>query len=362
MSQVDSKSALGTGTPYPTIAGSMAGADPHSHRGKPVESHHEHQTTLGQVLDFAHMASTAKRTKIEELLCIRGVPPPPPAPPTSIPEDTRKEIKDIFLTIYALQLDKFLETRWFAHRAVDYLMANSRLCDQFATLIRRYNLNTQDPNYWNIVMMTQSLEATVIWAMMGMCRRVSSSAILGEGDETERENLEKDVKEGVHDAAKRLEIFENLITGEYLDSDSAPQPTPQHPGEGSNGVPFNAQLLEREHDFWRLVHKFLTIRDDEASAAKEIDDTLASARNLLDSRENRDVIYSICIARHVGARMAEFPAMQQPQNNDEGDSKNKLLIAKKFIDDEAAGKGTNQVVQRLCGMASRSWDFRPVGR
>lgn len=208
-------------------------------------------------------------------------------------------------------------------------------------------------------MMTQSLEATVIWAMMGMCRQVSSCAKSGEGDEQERENLEKDVRQGVHDAAKRLEIFDNLITGEYLDSDSAPQPTPQQPSGESNGAPFNEQLIEREHDFWRHVHKFITIRDDEASSAKEIDDTLASARNLLDSRENRDVIYSICIARHVGARMAEYA--QQPQSNDEEESRNKLFIAKKFIDDEAAGKGTNQVVQRLCGMASRSWEFnRPV--
>lgn len=338
----------------------MAGADQHSHRGKPFGSRHEHHGTLGRVLDFADMASTAKRTKIEELLCLRGVPPPPPAPPTTIPEETRNEIRDIFLSIYAVQIDKFLETRWFAHRAVDYLLSNSRLCDQFATLISRYHVNTQDPNYWNIIMMTQSLEATVIWAMMSMCRQVSTSARSGDRDEQEGENLEKDVKEGVHDAAKRLEIFENLITGEYLTSDSAPRPTPQPPNGESNGGPFNEQLLERLHDFWRNVHKFITIQDDEASAAKEIDDTLANARNLLDSRENRDVIYSICIARHVGARMAEYPT-QSPQSNDEEESRNKLFIAKKFIDDEAAGKGTNQVVQRLCGMASRSWEFnRPV--
>ena len=240
-------------------------------------------------------------------------------------------------------------------------MANNRLCDQFVTLIRRYSPNTQDPHYWNVVMITHSLEATIIWAMMGICRQVSSSARSEEGDEGKKEKFEKDIREGVHTAAKRLEIFENLITGEYLDSDSAPQSKTQHSKEGSNGVVFSAQMLEREHDFWRHIHKFTTIRDDEASAAKEIDDTLARARSLLDSRENRDVIYSICIARHLGARMAEIPAMQQPQSNDEQDSRNKLYIAQKFINDEAAGKGTNQVVQRLCGMASRSWDLnRPV--
>ena len=217
------------------------------------------------------------------------------------------------------------------------------MCDQFAGLIRRYVLTAQDPNYYHNVMVIHSLEATVIWAMMGLCRMVASA-----------ENVaEEDIKEGVRDAVKRLEIFENLVTGEYLDAESAP------PRTESNGTAFDNQLLTREHDFWRLVHKFLTIRDDEASSAKEIDDTLTAARGLLDSRENRDVIYSIMIARHVGARMAEFPEnLPQPQSNDEQDSKHKLLIAKRFIEEEATQKGTNQVVQRLCGMACRSWEIR----
>ena len=289
----------------------------------------------------------AKRTKIEELLCLRGFPPPPPAPPSSIPSSIRDELKNVWMTVYSVGIDKFLETRWFCQRGLIHLMENNRLCDQFASLIRRYAPNPQDANMVHTIMLTQSLEATVVWAMMGMCRQVANSEKVSE----------EDVKEGVHDAAKRLEIFENLITGEYLDSDSAP------PKTESNGTAFDNQLQTREHDFWRLVHKFLTIRDDEASAAKEIDDTLAAARNLLDSRENRDVIYSIMIARHVGARMAEFPEnLPQPQSNDEEDSKHKLIIAKKFIEEEATSKGTTQVVQRLCGMACRSWEISIIKR
>ena len=285
----------------------------------------------------------AKRTKVEELLCLRGVSPPLPAPPSSIPSEMRDEIKNIWITVYSVGIDKFLETQWFCQRGLIHLLENNRLCDQFAGLIRRYNLTAQDPNYYHNLMVIHSLEATVIWAMMGMCRQIASA-----------ENVaEEDIKEGVRDAAKRLEIFENLVTGEYLDSESAP------PKTESNGTAFDNQLSTREHDFWRLVHTFLTIRDDEASAAKEIDDTLAAARLLLDSRENRDVIYSIMIARHVGARMAEFPeTLPQPQSNDEHDNRHKLFIAKKFIEDEATQKGTTQVVQRLCGMACRSWEVR----
>ena len=346
---MDTTNALGTGTPYPS-----GGGDPHSHRGKLLAAS---SSSYIAYLNIMLTTLIAKRTKIEDMLCLRAVAPPPPAPPSEISEDTRAEIKNIFSATYAIQIDKFLETRWFGQRGVDYLLANDRLCNQFATLIRRYQPNTQDPNYWTTVMMTHSLEATVIWAMMGMSRQVSTSAKTAEGEE--KEKYERDVKEGVHDAAKRLEIFENLITGEYLEAHSAPG-NPEL-AERTNGAALNEQLLTREHDFWRLVHKFLTIRDDEASAAKDIDEALASARNLLDGRENRDVIYSICIARHVGARMAEVPpTLQQPVSNDEADQRNKLFIAKKFIDDEAAGKGTNQVVQRLCGMASRSWDLGPL--
>ena len=224
-------------------------------------------------------------------------------------------------------------------------MKNNRLCDQFQTLIQRYSIDQSHPNYFKNFGVTQSLEAIVVWAMMGMCRQIANNSPVDE----------QDAKDGVHDAAKRMEIFENLMTGDYLDSSSAPSQVP----EESNGTALNDQLKTRERDFWRLVHTFLTIRDDEASAAKEIDDTLTSCRALLDSRENRDVIYSVMVARHVGARISEFPEnLQQPANNDEENARTKVFVAKKFIEDESNGKGTNQVVSRLCGMAHRSWSLR----
>ena len=247
--------------------------------------------------------------------------------------------------MYAPGIDKFLETKWFVQRGMIYLMRNKRLCDQFSALIQRYAMDQTHPSYYQNWGITQSLEATVVWAMIAMCRQGASNSPVEE----------QDAKDGVHDAVKRMEIFENLVTGDYLDSSSAPLQV----AEDSNGTALNDQLKSRERDFWRLVHTFLTIRDDEASSAKEIDDTLTSCRGLLDSRENRDVIYSVMVARHVGARISEFPDnLQQPANNDEGDAMTKVHVAKKFIEDEANGKGTNQVVQRLCGMALRSWSVR----
>ena len=286
---------------------------------------------------------------MDDLLAIGGVPAPVPATSASIPPTSYDNIKKIYTAVYAPAIDKFLETRWFQLRGLSHLLHDARLCEQFAALIDRFNISPNVPNHFNIAAATQSLEATVVWALMNLCRHVANTPNPTNGQVNYLE-----VNDGVHDAAKRLEIFETLLSGQHLDSELLP------PTESSrNGTVFDEQLKFREREFWRLMHTFLTIRDDEASSAKEIDDTLGSCRNLLDSRENRDVIYSIAIARHIGQRMSEFPDnLQQPASNDEQDARTKLFVAKKFIEDEATGKGTNQVIQRLCGMAMRSWTIR----
>lgn len=341
----DSTGALGAGSPYPQGA-----PDEQGHRGS-LASAPSRLSGILHIVKPADIFSTAKRSKIEELLCLRGYSPPPAAPPGPLPAATKDEIQKIWLAVYAPGIDKFLETRWFGMRGLAHLMENSRLCSQFAAVISRFTTQPDpaDPNNYHHYYVTQSLEATVIWSMMGLCRQVASKSNSENG-----EIDELDVKEGVHEAAKRLETFEILVTGEYLEVESAPPPSDAE----SNGTALDNQLKTRERKFWSLVHAFLTKHDDEASSAKEIDDTLAACRMLLDSRENRDVIYSIMIARHVGARMAEFPNnLQQPESNDEADNRNKLAVAKRFIEDQGV-RGTNQVVQRLCGMAVRSWTLK----
>ena len=218
-----------------------------------------------------------------------------------------------------------------------------------ATLLSRLNIDQSSRHYYQTVAAIHSLEATIIWSLMALPRQVASMSNPSNG---QTHYLE--INDGVLDTAKRVEVFENLVLGQYLDPEVASS------GEVTrNGTAFDHQLKSRENEFWRLMNKFLTLRDDEASSAKEIDDTLLACRNLLESRENRDVLYSIAVARHLGQRMAEFPDnLSQPSNNSEMDPKGKLLVAKEFLELEAKGKGTNQVIQRLCGMAVRSWSVR----
>lgn len=287
---------------------------------------------------------------MDDLLAIGGSPPLL-APSTSISPAVYDEIKSLYTTIYAPGIDKFLETRWFQLRGLSHLLHDNRLCEQFASLIPRFTIDPAIANYYLTIPITQSLEASIIWSIMCLCRLVANTPNPTNGQVNYLE-----VNDGVQDAARRLDIFENMVTGQYLDAEPAEATEPTRNGTGTM---FDDQLKFREREFWRLMHTFLTIRDDEASSAKEIDDTLGKCRGLLDSRENRDVLYSVAIARHLGQRMSEFPDnLQQPHTNDEQDARAKLYVAKQFIEEEAKGKGTNQVIQRLCGIAMRSWNIR----
>ena len=342
----DLKGGLDDASPY-----SSGASETHNQRGGTTPAQNPltrteplNAGTEGMRTTPAYTSAPAKRTKIDDLLLIGGIPPPPITRSTSIAPSTYDEIKNIYATVYAPAIDKFFETRWFQLRGLPRVLSDSRLCDQFACLVDRFNHQRLDDPQATAV--TQSLEACVIWGLMNLCR---TSAVR---NGTNGQGNFYDVHDGVDDAVKRLDVFEHLVSGQYMDSEPPSSDTRR------NGSALEDQLKTREREFWRLMGKFLTLRDDEASSAKEIDDTLALCRNLLDSREGRDVMYSIAIARHVGQRMAEFPDnLPHPVGNDEQDARTKLFVAKKFIEDEAMGKGTSQVIQRLCGMAMRSWTF-----
>ena len=283
------------------------------------------------------------------MLALNGVPAPPPPPPPSVGPLDYETIKTAYAVSYAPGLDKFLETKWFRLKGLDHLLKDSILCTHFHVLMQRFQVQQNIPNYDQYVAATRSLEASFVWSMMGLCRQVAITA-----DVTNGQADHPEVDDDIEAAAARIDDFEKLVSGDYLDTEPLP-PTEQT----NKGTALENQQNYREREFWRLVNTFLTIRDDEASSAKAIDDTLSSMRSLLDSRENRDVIYSIAVARHVGQRMAEFPDnLQQPTSNDEQDASTKLFVAKNFIEKEANGTGTNQVIQRLCGVAMRSWTIR----
>ncbi|KAL9009978.1 MAG: hypothetical protein Q9173_005039 [Seirophora scorigena] len=275
--------------------------------------------------------NVVNRSRIDDLIAINGVPLPALTVTSPLLENHYQSLTTAYQQVYGPHIDKFLETQWFVNRGLESVLQDARLCERLATLVARFNIDPQTEAFSQALPATQSLEASVIWSIMGIARRVAS------------QNRQEDINSGVLDAAKRVETLESMLLGQYLHSEPPPKP------ESINGTGLQAQLSQREREFWRLMHKFLTIRDDEASASHELDETLAGARACLDVKENRDVIYSIALVRLHGGR-------ENLQNTEGGSIQDKDLgKAKMFLREEAEGKGNTQVIQRICGMAMRAW-------
>lgn len=283
---------------------------------------------------------TAKNLNINDLIALRGIPPPPPHPIGTLPPGRLEEIQAVFLATYAPAIDKLLEVRWYAEKALSTLMADAQLMADYSALINAFN--DWNLNDGNTVARLESFEASIIWRSMTLCRQVPTP-----------ENGQQGQDWNLIAATTRLNAIEALLTWTHLDQNLLSRAlrteaaTPPHQPD---------QFMQRQLDFWSELGEFLTLHDNEASSAKQIDDTLGRCRQLLDTYENRDIIYSIAIARHLGQRWADFPnSLPKVGYTAEKESSTKLFVAQKFIEEEAEGKGTTQIYKRICCMAVRSW-------
>lgn len=278
----------------------------------------------------------AKRT-INELLSMGGPAPVRATTDVTISQTSLDEIKNLFYTIYIPGLDNFLETKWFSVKGLTKLLESKSLLEQFTSLIRQFaKTNQSDPRD---IQYTSSVEARVVWALAGMVR--SSALEMGGTKELKTVPSTDDPIE----ASNRLDIFETLLTGRVAAINPLTAPV--------TGSTDHHRL--RELEFWHTMGNFVCLQYEDAGAAKAVDETLAALRNLLDGRENRDVLYSIAVARGLGQRVSEYTENDAPLQLDESDNKSKLLVAKKFVSDEAAGAGTTNVIRRLCDLATRLW-------
>ncbi|KAL8634894.1 MAG: hypothetical protein Q9228_007558 [Teloschistes exilis] len=330
---MDANRQSASGSPYPPNTASRNSSGSHPFLSPSIDSLSLAEITMP---DLFH---AAERSRLDELIAVNGIPPPLSAAISALPPSTLENIKIAYQRIYGPAIDKLVETQWFVSRGMTHVMEDARLCGSFATLIARYEIDERNPGYPQLQAATKALEASVIWSIMGLARRVAGTLNPING----HAGLDEDTKAGVLKAARRVEIVQNLLLGQHVDAEVAPQA--EHV---KNGTAFEAQLIQREREFWQLMYKFLTIRDDEASASHELDATLKNAIDLLDSRENRDVIYSIAVVRLRGGRenLANHNNGEESSEDDNG-----LGLAKTFLKQEAHTKGTNQVVQRVCGMA-----------
>ena len=267
-----------------------------------------------------------------------GGPPPPPANiDMAANSSSLDEVKHLYYSIYAPGLENFLESKWFSVKGLQKLLDAKPLLDQFGSLLEQFSKTTASD--MKEVLYTTSVEARVVWALASMVRTIAAEL------NGAREYKPVPPTDDPTEAANRLTVFETLLTGKVATGNPLTQPIP--------GSTDHHRL--RELEFWYTLANFVCLQDGDAEAAKAIDDNLSALRNLLDGRENRDVLYSIAVVRAIGPRVSEYTTHDTPLHLDESDNKSKLLVAKKFVADEAGGNGTTNVIRRLCELANRSW-------
>ena len=174
---------------------------------------------------------------------------------------------------------------------------------------------------------TYSQEARMIWKFLDSSRdhRSSSHAV---GRQT---------KEDPNLTATRVDIVEALLTGNILAANPLPPPTTYGTPQLSS-LPLDAQLQEREVEFWHQLGRFVT--GDQRSEA------LSRMRKVLDELENRDILYSIAICRYYGD--VETPV---PESDND---RLAYYVAKNFVEEQTE-RSANQVFARLCAIASSIW-------
>jgi hypothetical protein len=279
--------------------------------------------------------------RVEDLFALNDIPPryslreaPPPVSPAS-----HQELESFFKYHYAPGLDLLLETTWYSQHGLAQLHRDVVLLDFVLQCVEQFKAR-EDANGKQ----TQSLEARLVWLLATMPRNFHRMTNNAANDPVLQELL------------PRLDVLENLLTGQYLDP-SRVSPPPQHqpsilPGTDSSAV--NQKFSERS--FWHHLAQFVAVRDDSTNVQREMDDVLATLRNLLHMLENRDVLYSLAVARHIGGRMPDWHPQRHlaASSNDPNDPAVKLKVAQQFVESEDQ-RGTTQVIQRICSMAFRAW-------
>lgn len=278
---------------------------------------------------------------VDDLFSLNDIPPrynlreaPPPVSPAS-----QQELETFFKYHYAIGLDRLFETTWYSQHGLAQLHRDVILQDFVLQCVEQFKAR-EDANGKQ----TQSLEARLVWLLATMPRNFHRMMNGAANDPMLQELL------------PRLDVVENLLTGQYLDP-SRVSPPPQHqppmpPGTDSSAV--NQKFNERS--FWHHLARFVAIRDDNTNVQREVDETLTTLRNLLHMLENRDVLYSLAVARHIGGRMPDWHPQRHlvASTNDPNDPVGKLRVAQQFVESEDQ-RGTTQVIQRVCSMAIRAW-------
>ncbi|THZ10215.1 hypothetical protein D6C95_00714 [Aureobasidium pullulans] len=286
-----------------------------------------------------HPQRNVRLVNMDSLYSLDNVPPAfPPHGSNPLPAHEIDMIRGMYLAEYAIGLDRFFETTWYTDHGFNQLLANHDLLHYFSHCVERFRQGQNGTNTHGLT----SLEARLIWQLGCLPRAFHSNP----------------PPQYIVVLLQRLAIVENLLCGTFLDSNMVPASPPASPPDPKLVEQYTQYLQDA---FWHQLGRFVSIHDDVISpdAAQQIAAALAAMRNILSMLENRDVLYSMAIARHFGGRMVDYNEGKTlvSKSAEPDDPIAKLAVAMTFIRDEDSN-GTTQVVQRLCGMCRRSWQLQ----
>ncbi|KAF4988136.1 hypothetical protein FGRMN_9940 [Fusarium graminum] len=276
--------------------------------------------------------------KIDEIIDLLGSVPLPQN--IAHTEETFNEITKVYHEMYAPALSSFFESRWY------YLTENGkmsfpgsqRLVDLMASFLRtleavKANDHTQMAN-------SGILETRLVWELARAVYDVPSTSTVTDNKTLPRDGDAKETQ-------NRVRVVEALLCGDSLTSNPLCLPMADADGDRS-----------RQFDFWYSLAEFILTRENPNSqpAVKAREDMLTRMRYLLDGCENRDVLYSIAVARELAPHFDSPYGTTAAQHVDETDPKNRLAVAAKFIFQESqVTGGTTNVVRRICDIAHRAF-------
>ncbi|KAI0489936.1 hypothetical protein F4859DRAFT_523759 [Xylaria cf. heliscus] len=285
----------------------------------------------------AYSGISVRKMKVQELVAIGNAVPPSVDGPMS--QEKLLEVHDLYEQVYAPGLEKFFETDWYTRPyGSSTLASNSRVQEILAAFLQ--SLATTTTSDVAGMAYSANLEFRVVWELATLVYsteyKVNMSHSLPATDDG-------------NEARNRVAVFETLLSGDFLDHNPL-----QPPLENPDSTVYHRN---REVRFWHNLAEFLLIKDQpNMDVASRRDHVLAQLRELLDGRENRDVLYSLTIIRALTNNFPPDFESTLPPHLDESDPKSKLAVARKFIQDEArVTGGTTNVVRRFSELGVRAF-------
>lgn len=211
----------------------------------------------------------------------------------------------------------------------------------------------------------RSQEARITWALLGLCVRPQPRT------------------HHLKCLTGRLHAISVVLTGEGV------PPSGDVMFEDSDGVddveentfePATAlekQERQRQHEFWRAVGRVVSnswnhmVRSQKSPEEIEAMDAAAKlalddCRARLDNRENRDLVYSVLVMRHLSENWAKDGSQDTAMDGamefiyagtgtTPVNATMQWNVSRRFVEQEASGRSTALVLSVLAGMAVRAW-------